>query len=706
MGGGRADAVDGAADHDDGVSTPVADQPRRDGPDDGRGPASPDGSRRSRRARSNGDPALTVEAMLARSRGTAGDGAAGETRARRRHRAERGEDRPSAASPQQPTRSEPGAETSRPPEPTASAPPRQDRPGPPTPGTPGPPSPVTSELPAQQAARRPAPSPAARPAGDAVRHSAPVPRLPGTDGVRHSAPVPRLPGTDSVRYSTPVPPLPGRGPRTSAPLPPIPGLDVPAAEPAPRTRAERRAAMSPLRRRLLRAALVLTVLVALVGAYYAGLYFVVDRSVQRVAALSPDAPEVLAPLLQEGDETYLIVGTGVPGATGAASVTTLIAHVSADRDRAVLVTVPPTALVDTPECRDADGGLRTPRTGSFADALLEGGPSCLVRAVQQLSGLRVDHYLSVDLAGLSGMVDALGSVPVCLAGGTSTGSGDLTGEEVTALLSPGSAGPDVTGAELAQRGQQVLSTTLQTGLDLGNLVDPVTATTFLTRAGDALTLDEGGTLGDVRALADTLGELPADAVQRTSVPVARVGYVPSGSSTAHVLLDGDAARQVFDSVIQDDVLPEATADPAAATPAETTAVPTAGDDVTQAGTVTVAPGDVTVDVLDATGGAAEDLGATVAAGLTAQGFRTGVVGTEPGAVGQTLVRYGPASLERARTVAAAVPGAVLTPSDAVGDAVQLVVASPDVAVQPVVVGAAVPETAVRAASSGNPATCG
>ena len=35
-------------------------------------------------------------------------------------------------------------------------------------------------------------------------------------------------------------------------------------------------------------------------------------------------------------------------------------------------------------------------------------------AVQQLSGLRVDHYLALDLDRLPAMVDALGDVPVCV----------------------------------------------------------------------------------------------------------------------------------------------------------------------------------------------------------------------------------------------------------------------------------------------------
>src|SRR4030095_11409801 len=137
------------------------------------------------------------------------------------------------------------------------------------------------------------------------------------------------------------------------------------------------------------------------------LYFYVDQKIGRVDALAVDGPEILAPALQAGGETDLVGGSGGPGERGAAAV-------SPEGDRAVLVIFPPTALVDTPACRTPDGSLRSPATEAFATSLLEGGPGCMVRAVQQLSGLRVDHYLGVDLGDLPGMVDALGGVPVCV----------------------------------------------------------------------------------------------------------------------------------------------------------------------------------------------------------------------------------------------------------------------------------------------------
>jgi hypothetical protein len=115
--------------------------------------------------------------------------------------------------------------------------------------------------------------------------------------------------------------------------------------------------------------------------------------------------------------------------------------------------------------------------------------------------------------------------------------------------------------------------------------------------------------------------------------------------------------------------------------------------------LTAAPAGITVDVLNGTG--TTGLAGQVADLMRAQGFAIGTVGNEPGAVSQTLVRFGPNAAEQARTVAAAVPGAVLQPSDSIGDAVQLVLGPGFTSVVPVQIGApataAAPDTTTAAA---------
>ncbi|MCV2490352.1 LCP family protein [Geodermatophilus sp. YIM 151500] len=452
-------------------------------------------------------------------------------------------------------------------------------------------------------------------------------------------------------------------------------------------------------------------LVALVGVvvlYHLGLYFYVDRSIDRVDALATDGPEVLAAQLQADAENYLVVGTGVPGQEGAPSVTALLVSVAADADRAVLVSLPPTALVDTPACRTPDGDVRQPVAEAFGTSLLEGGPSCMVRSVQQLTGLRIDHYLGIDLDRLPGLVDALGGVPVCLPGAApapaGSGATSLTAAAVDEYLRPGDAGTDVTGAGVAQRTQVLLTATLRAALSPSTLADPLTLTPFLVRAAGGLTVDSQTTLGDLRELAGSLGDLPQGAVQRAELPVAQLGYVPTGSDQAFVLLDGAATRALFDEVIGQTRVPadilaaqeaeaaaraqaQAAADAAAGTPADDAAGSAPEAPAEPAGPV-VPPEQVTLSVLNGTG--TTGLAGTAAESLRGLGFTVGEVGNEPGAVEATLVRHGPGVAEEARTVAAAVPGAVLQPTDAIGDAVQLVLGPGYAGVVPVELAAPAP----------------
>jgi hypothetical protein len=263
------------------------------------------------------------------------------------------------------------------------------------------------------------------------------------------------------------------------------------------------------------------------------------------------------------------------------------------------------------------------------------------------------------------------------------GSTSVSGSRAGAYLRPSSSTPDVTGAGVAARTQSLLTATLRTAMSPGTLLNTPTLTRFLARAAGALTVDDQTTLGDLRGLGSALGRLSGGGAQRTDLPVAQVGYVPAGSSQAYVLLDGPATRALFDGVIDRTRVPvAATAPPAQPSPAAGAgdaapsptapapaagAAPSAGDGAAQP--LTVAPSGVTVDVLNGTG--TGGLAATAADALRGQGFAVGTVGNATGSVTQTVVRYAPSAVEKARTVAAAVPGAVLQ-ADPSAAGVQLV----------------------------------
>ena len=148
-----------------------------------------------------------------------------------------------------------------------------------------------------------------------------------------------------------------------------------------------------------------------------------------------------------------------------------------------------------------------------------------------------------------------------------------------------------------------------------------------------------------------------------TAPIANAAYnppgfppPPPGRGGSKVLLDQVAGRKLWDSIINDKPAPPKPATPPTGTPKPTV--------------LTVAPENVTVKVLNGVG--LDGLARKVSGEMESAGFRA-VDPSNGVRVATTTVRYAPSQVAAARTVAAAVPGAVLQPSRDVGTAIELVV---------------------------------
>ncbi|MCX4806403.1 LCP family protein [Streptomyces sp. NPDC058682] len=101
--------------------------------------------------------------------------------------------------------------------------------------------------------------------------------------------------------------------------------------------------------------------------------------------------------------------------SGARSDTAMLVHIPEGRAKATAVSIPRDTLVTRPECKDGKGKtLPAAKRVMFNSVYSLAGPACVVNTVEQLSGVRVDHFVEVDFAGFKGLVDALGGVTVTL----------------------------------------------------------------------------------------------------------------------------------------------------------------------------------------------------------------------------------------------------------------------------------------------------
>ncbi|MEU3606020.1 LCP family protein [Streptomyces sp. NPDC035033] len=171
--------------------------------------------------------------------------------------------------------------------------------------------------------------------------------------------------------------------------------------------------------------IVLLTLLVLLLAAGGGLYWAyssIDGNIKGVdltEALGDDRPEKLP----TSGQNLLVLGSDsragdngdlAGGAVGGGrSDTTLVIHIPEGRTQAVAVSIPRDTLVTRPECARGDGTTApSARRVMFNSVYAQYGPACVVKTVESMSGVRLDHFVEIDFAGFKDLVDTIGGVTV------------------------------------------------------------------------------------------------------------------------------------------------------------------------------------------------------------------------------------------------------------------------------------------------------
>jgi len=220
--------------------------------------------------------------------------------------------------------------------------------------------------------------------------------------------------------------------------------------------------------------------------------------------------------------------SAVAGSTPGLSDTTILLHLSADRERAYGVSLPRDAMVQRPDCYEEDGTVIPGELSMFNAAYAAGGPACTQRTVEQLTGIRVDHFVVVDFRGFKHMVDALGGVEICvpeevddekgniyLRKGTYEADGDQALDYVRVrqvISNNGDIGR-------MRRQQAFLASMANKAISAGTLANPPKLYSFLDAATNSITTDPGlSSLKTLVGLANELRGIGLENIQFLTVP--------------------------------------------------------------------------------------------------------------------------------------------------------------------------------------------
>ncbi|MGP3976566.1 LCP family protein [Streptomyces sp. 8N114] len=369
-------------------------------------------------------------------------------------------------------------------------------------------------------------------------------------------------------------------------------------------------------------------------------------------------------------ETYKLGGTACD-----CTDTMLLVHLSGNRHRATVVSLPRDTYTRLPPHKDrATGKQVTGRSAKLNAAYTAGGAPLTVRAVEKLTDVHVDHYLEVDFTSFMSTVDVLGGVPVCTTKPLKDSYSGLDLPKGTNKLSGGQALQYVRarhldgGSDLSRmkRQQHFLASFISRATDTGVLMNPVRFNKVAATLLESVRADQGFGTEQMMALGQAMRGFRPASSEFASVPLADPDHqVPGLGST--VKWDASKAAELFDALREDRPLS------APPTPPGRGGRPQ----------VDVAPRNISVEVANATG--RQGLGARTDRRLRGIGFATtGVPANAPHTErDRTTITYDPRWDRSARSLAAALPGAKLVKAEHRGARMKVTIGDPYQPVRPV-----------------------
>jgi LCP family protein required for cell wall assembly len=385
----------------------------------------------------------------------------------------------------------------------------------------------------------------------------------------------------------------------------------------------------------------------------------------------PDAPEEPLNILLLGSDERSGQAAENSTVSGRRSDTTILLHLAADRQSAVMVSIPRDTMVPIPSCKRSDGTvLAAHPVAMFNSAFSEAGAACTIKTVEQLTDIRIDHHVVVDFGGFKDMVDALGGVKVCVPEDVhdpdshldlTKGIHNVKGQQALAYVRTRHALGNGGDIDRISRQQAFLGSMVNKIKSKGLLLRPDRLLSFLGAATNSITTDPGlGNLNALRRLAQDVKGIDTRNVTFLTAPNEAYPADPN-----RVQLKPKAA-EVWNALRLDDPLPGKEPKPTA------TATPAGPPLVT-------APSSIRVEVLNGSGvtGAAAEL----AKKLEAAGFVVVRVGdADRSDYPTTQVLHDPAYDESGRTLGASITGSTVTEDISLGSTLRVIVGadSPDV----------------------------
>ncbi|ANP28076.1 hypothetical protein DAD186_15260 [Dermabacter vaginalis] len=242
-------------------------------------------------------------------------------------------------------------------------------------------------------------------------------------------------------------------------------------------------------------------------------------------------------------ETYLLAGADIEQGGAQRTDTLMLLH-KAPNGKQYLVSIPRDTLAEIPEHG----------THKINAAYSMGGAPLLVRTVEKLTGLTIDHFVVIGFSGVEDVVNAIGTVNLCIdrdvddvrSGLKMTqGCHDVGGEQALAFVRARYFDPT---ADIGrqQRQRQFVSALMKKASSPGVLLNPLTQVNLANAGTKALVTDNDTGLIDLASAALVMRAAP-NSGGVLAMPIEDPNYKTKHSGVA-IKVDDEDVRAFFSSI--------------------------------------------------------------------------------------------------------------------------------------------------------------
>ncbi|MGH3244197.1 MAG: LCP family protein [Spirillospora sp.] len=317
------------------------------------------------------------------------------------------------------------------------------------------------------------------------------------------------------------------------------------------------------------------------------------------------------------------------------SDTMILLHLSPGGGQAMGISFPRDLMVRMPSCKSRKGTTIPAQTrAQINSAFTNGGAACVIKTIESISNVRVDHFMQVDFNGFKSITNAIGGVPVCLPKAVNDpqsklklgkGQHNIKGETALAYVRVRHGLGDGSDLDRIKRQQKFMGALANKAMSAGVLSNPKKLLALMNAVTKSLTTDDELTPQVMMDIAKEMQGMTSGKLRFVTVPSG-----PDPMDPNRVALSA-GAQPFFAALRNDKTIPK----------------------VPAAGTVKIPPSQIRVRVYNGSG--IDGQASRVADDLESQGFQVTVGGNAPSPSSTTKVMYGSGADQQAQSLAALIP---------------------------------------------------